>query len=206
MNFFWKFLTPKSTKRFFWKEQLNSYIEEKQIICEEEISDVINLFVKDKIAPDKFTANMSHVITNGNDRFCIGLHPRTLEMLEDQTKSIISACVGANRRKGIPFWFYAAYPDVLVWLSKKEHEFTDELVKRSFKLFGIDEEQILKKTGLTKREVNLLDEEKKDKIFEEKFILNNSCGYIKFEYLKNLVDNFKKETKKNKMETSTKNI
>lgn len=181
MNFFWKFLMPKSTKKFFWKEQLN-YEKNEPMISADEIDFIINLFVEDKIAPDKFAANLIHAIW-GYDRINALFDPRIPEMLKDQTPSIDSVCV--SRRKGIPVWFYAAYPDVLAWLSKKERGFEDNLIEKSFKLFGIDE-----------KEMDLLNEEK----------LHNSQGCIKFEYLKNLIDNFKKETRTKNMETSTKNI
>lgn len=185
MNFFWKFLMPKSTKKFFWKERLESYEKNEPMILENEINSVINLFVEDKIAPDKFAANLIHVMTEGNDRFNVMFDPRVQEMLKDQTPSINSVCLPSAKKKGMPAWFYAAYPDVLAWLSKKEHEFEDNFIEKSFNLFGINKEKL-------------------NKNIEEEFMTNQGC--IKFEYLKNLIDSFKKETKTKNMETSTKNI
>ncbi|MCG2699639.1 hypothetical protein L6274_01075 [Candidatus Parcubacteria bacterium] len=185
MNFFWKFLTPKSTKKFFWKERLVAYEKNEPMIFENEIDSVINLFIEDKIAPDKFAANLIHVITGGNDRFNVMFDPRVEEILKDQTPSINSVCLPSAKRNGMPAWFYAAYPDVLAWLSKKERGFEDNLIEKSFSLFGINKEKL-------------------NEDIEEEFMTNH--GYIKFEYLKNLIDSFKKETKTKNMETSTKNI
>ena len=184
MNFFWKFLMPRSTKNFFWREQLESYKQNELMVSADEIDSIINIFLDDKIAPDKFTANLIHVITNGNDKFNAIFNPRIPEMLKNQTPSINSVCVSAEKRQGIPSWFYAAYPDVLAWLSQKERSFAgaDNFIERSFKLFGIDKNNF--EDGNTK----------------------NKNGCIKFEYLKNLIKNFKKEIKIKKMETSTKNI
>ena len=189
MNFFWKFLMPKSTRKFFWKECLESYEKNEPMVSADETDFIINLFIEDKIAPDKFAANLIHVITDGNDRVNAMFDPRIPEMLKDQTPSINSSCTPSEKREGIPTWFYAAYPDVLVWLSKKNRGFEDSFIEKSFKLFGVDTDEEI---------------EKLNKNFEKTFMNNNGC--IKFEYLKNLVNNFKKETKTEKMETSTKNI
>jgi hypothetical protein len=187
MNFFWRLLTPRSTKKFFWKEQLESYKKNETMIPEDEIDLVIDLFIGDKISPDKFTANLIHIITNGNDKLNAILDPGIQEMLKDQTPSIDSAYSAIQRRNGVPNWFYAAYPDVLLWLSQKEHELDgDDLIEGSFKLFGID--------------VGSIDKKELEKIFEKKLISNNNC--IRFRYLNNLANNFKKENYKNKVETS----
>lgn len=177
---------PKSTKKFFWKELLDSYEKNEPMISADETDFIINLFIEDKIAPDKFAANLIRVITDGIYGFNVVPDPRVQEMLKDQTPSINSICSPGEKRGGIPAWFYAAYPDVLVWLSKKERGFEDSLIEKSFKLFGI----------------NTYKKEKLNKNFERKFMNNNDC--LKFEYLKNLIDNFKKETKTKKIETSTK--
>jgi len=176
---------PKSTKKFFWKEQLNSYKKNEPMIFDDEVGFIINLFIEDKIAPDKFTANLIHVITEGKDRLNVIPDQRMQEMLKDQTPSINFVCLPSAKRKGMPAWFYAAYPDVLAWLSKKEREFEDSLIEKSFNLFGITKGKL-------------------DENFEKKFMNNQGC--IKFEYLKTLVDSFKKETKIKNIETSTKNI
>lgn len=97
-----------------WEKNLLGPDEGKDvsIIFKEDIEEVINLLIADKIDPRSFTSNLTVLLTGGTLPF--GLF---LEIGEEHkpTKSVSNFSSKLNRPLGTPLWVLAAYPDVVTW-------------------------------------------------------------------------------------------
>jgi hypothetical protein len=110
-----------------WLKMLHDYPADD--LNEAEIKKIVNLFVDTKINPNCFVNNLDFLLTNGINPF----HSPE----KKPTKSIFQFRNFVNRPHG-PYWFLAAYPDVVSWMQnlpeEDQHIFEDfDIDKKSFK-------------------------------------------------------------------------
>lgn len=156
----------------------SSEIERLSIATKEDIEEIIEMLIRDKIDPQIFITNLTALLRGGIPSF----NDFLLKKENNQLTSSINYCVEpGHRASAFPLWFYAAYPDVMVWFHEwrkgygRSHDYNDDAMAiETAKLFGIDIE---------------------DETLEEDQILNRR-GENRPKYLKNLVKNYKAATKK----------
>jgi hypothetical protein len=146
-------------------------------VLKADIEEIIALFVKDKIDPQKFILNIGGLLTEGMSFNFSNLNTREKHK---PTKSISLFTSWINRPGKTPLWFLAGYPDVMHWLNMQQDNYLklhnqniDGWEKEMSKLFELNYED------------------------ENQIIIE---GRIKPKYYKNLTAQYKKITKK-KFET-----
>ena len=144
------------------------------IDSKEDVDDMINLFLLDKIDPQAFFANLETL-------FGVTTFSGLLEEKKQSTPSMDYCAKLHHRAPAFPLWFYAAYPDVMVWFHKWQkkhgrecHFDQDIMATDTAKLFGVNIE---------------------DKNIDYKQILDNNERY-RPKYLSNLVKHYKNTTGK----------
>jgi RNAse (barnase) inhibitor barstar len=160
-----------------WKDSFEAIIKENaRVISKEDINDIIDMLIADKIDLQIFISNLGVLIRGHLSPFSFSGAER-----KDPSSSIIYYPHGdpicrfsiTCRAPAIPLWFYAAYPDVMKWFHEwqKNHKLSNnfddyKFVIETMKLFEI-------------KEVDL----------EKENVFNKEKQY-KPEYLKNLVKNY----------------
>jgi hypothetical protein len=173
-----------------WEDLFNSSeAEGLSIASKEDVEQIIGILIADKIDPQAFLSNLETLLLGGmpsiNDFF------EVREKKEHKpTESVSHFTFIENRPPGMPLWFLAAYPDIMVWLTKQEKKYIkshnrdyDGWGVKMSKLFGI------------KIEDGQLNENQ----------IMDSKGKTRPKYLKNLVQSYKDVTEK-ALETAVKNI
>jgi len=192
----------------FWK---NTFDEEGWELLEatkEEVEQIIDIFIGDKIDPQVLLSNLEALSQADTPRRSIDIKPcSNIEALlqadtpyfKKTDKSVKSASCSilnspktqggisfwsfVNRPRAIPLWFLAAYPDIMLWWDEwqeKHHCNSDDEMTEFMELFGM-------KVG--------------DSL--EDFI--NNKGKTPPKYLKNLIQSYKEITGK-ALETTVKNL
>jgi len=175
--------------RKLWENIFNKEGNKLLESTKEDVEQIIDLFVVDKIDPQVFLSNLETLLRVDNPSFnFLGNLSETRRIYKaaksasrsilhpPKTRSRASFWSRINRPLGIPLWFLATYPDVMVWLDEQQEKYyhnTD------------DESAELKLFGIKKAVPN---ENMKD--FE------NSKGKIRSKYLRNLVQSYKEATGK----------
>ena len=163
-----------------WKRLLE---EEASLFIDEDAID--SLLILDSIDPSKFIANYKTILNQWrpdvSEFFRVAEKKKT-------TPSLIYFRNGLRFAPVFPKWFYAAYPDVMVWFHEKQKNILREnnhdknvLGKESAKLLGID---------VTVHVIHKND-------------IRNQNGTYRLKYLHNLVLAYKFCTK-NELEVATK--
>ncbi len=161
----------------------SSKAEGLSIASDEDVEQIINMLIADKIDPRAFFSNLETLLRGGmpsfNDFWGIKEDRKPTQSVSHFTSII-------NRPIGVPLWFLAAYPDVMVWFHEqqekylKSHNLNDNATAvETAKLFGIKAE---------------------DANINENQIMN-SDGQCRPKYYKNLVQSYKDATDK-KLEVS----
>jgi len=176
--------------RKIWEDLFNSSeAEGLSIASKEDIEQIIDILIADKIDPQAFLSNLETLLLGGlpsiNDFFGVGEKKK-----HKPTESVSHFTFIANRPLGAPLWFLAAYPDVMVWLDEQEEKYIkshnrdyDGWGVKMSKLFGINIED--------------------GKLNENQIM--DSKGKPRPKYLKKLVQSYKDTTEK-ALETTVKNI
>jgi hypothetical protein len=176
--------------RKIWEDLFNSFeAEGLSIATNKDVEQIIGILIADKIAPQVFLSNLETLLLGGlqsiNDFFGVGEKKK-----HKPTESVSHFTFIANRPLGIPLWFLAAYPDVMVWLDEQEEKYIkshnrdyDGWGVKMAKLFGINIED--------------------GKLNENQIM--DSKGKTRPKYLKNLIQSYKDETEK-ALETAVKNV
>ncbi len=154
-----------------WKDNFEILVKEGAgVIGKEDIDDVVDMLVADKIDPQVFVSNLEVLISGYMSPFNFS------GVDKKEPSASVSYLNIARRAPGFPLWFYAAYPDVMKWFHEWQRELDNinDLATESAKLFGIDIEG---------------DATQLDNIM-------NSEGKHRPKYLKNLVKNYKDKTNK----------
>lgn len=138
-----------------WKELFHSSeVEGLSISSKEDVEQIIDLFIADKIDPRLFISNLGALLRRGMPSFSEFFG---IEKTHQPTPSIDYCARPGRRAPAFPLWFYAAYPDVMVWFHEWQKEYgrshdynQDAMVIETAKLFGIniedetiDEDQIM---------------------------------------------------------------
>lgn len=176
--------------RKIWEDLFDSSeAEGLSIATKKDVEQIIGILIADKIDPQAFLSNLETLLLGGlpsiNDFFGVGEKKK-----HKPTESVSHFTFIENRTPGIPLWFFAAYPDVMVWLNEQEKKYIkshnrdyDGWGVKMAKLFGINIED--------------------GKLNENQIM--DSKGQPRPKYLKNLVQSYKDETEK-ALETAVKNI
>lgn len=167
-----------------WKDLFDSSeAEGLSIASKEDVEQIIDVLIADKIDPRLFISNLGVLLRKGMPSFSEFLG---IEKTHQPTPSIDYCAIPIRLRAPVPLWFYAAYPDVMVWFHEWQKEYgrshdydQDAMVIETAKLFGINIE---------------------DETMEEDQIINNE-GKHRPKYLRNLVKHYKDTTGK-KLEVS----
>ncbi len=173
-----------------WEDLFNSSeTEGLSIASKEDVEQIIDILIADKIDPQVFLSNLETLLLGGlpsiNDIFGVGEKKK-----HKPTESVSHFTFIANRRLGIPLWFLAAYPDVMVWLDEQEKKYIKSH-NRDYDGWGI-------------KMANLFGINIEDGKLNENQIMD-SKGKTRPKYLKNLIQSYKDETGK-ALETAVKNI
>jgi hypothetical protein len=162
-----------------WKDLFHSSeVEDLPIASKEDIEEIIDMFIADRIDPEIFISNLEALLRGGmpslNDFLGTEEKPKT-------SKSISSFTSIVNRPMGTPLWFLAGYPDVMNWFNDQEEKYSDQdgWETEMAKLWGLDAED--------------------ENINENQSI--NSDGKLHPKYCNNLKKHYKETTKK-KLEVS----
>lgn len=162
-----------------WQNIFNEL--ESDPLSTEEIDYIIeNFLVPHKIDPDKFCVNYAALLREGI------IMSELSTKSEEVTHSIIFYRHPDNRDPAFPLWFYAAYPDIIVWFQ----EYRRKLLKSPSYVDDIITFKIMTLFGLNNM----------DEVTDEKKILN-AKGKFKLCLLKNLVSNYTRITEQEKFET-----
>lgn len=163
-----------------WEDLFHSSeAESLSIASKEDVEQIIDMFIADKIDPRIFIDNLETLLREGMSSVSelFGIEKR-----RQPTPSIDYCVKRTDRASAFPLCFYAAYPDVMVWFHKWQKEYTrshdyeeDALAIETAKLFGINIE---------------------DETIEESQIVNSE-GKYRPKYLKNLVKYYKGTMRKN---------
>ncbi|MBA7635325.1 hypothetical protein ES703_42926 [subsurface metagenome] len=172
--------------RKLWKDLFNSSEEEGlSIASKEDGEQIINMLIADKIDPQVFLSNLTALLREGAPSFNDFWKVKG-EKIYQPTASVDYFIRRIYRARAFSLWFYAAYPDVMVWFHEwqkeygRAHDYDEEAeVIEAAKLFGINIE---------------------DETIEEDQIMNSE-GKHRPKYLKNLVKHYKDTTDK-KLEVS----
>ena len=160
-----------------WRDLFHSSeAEGLSIAPKEDVEQIIDLLIEDKIDPKIFLSNLEALLRGGipsfNDFF-------KTEEKHKTTKSISYFTSVVDRPMGTPLWFLAGYPDVMRWLNDQQEKYIkshnrdyDGWETEMAKLFGLDIE---------------------DENINENQIMNNE-GKLRPKYHKNLVKQYKKIT------------
>lgn len=157
------------------------------ITLEENVEQIIDMLVADKIDPQAFISNYEYLVRDGM--------PSLREMFVKKNTSghrtlSIEKHFRHNRARAFPLWFYGAYPDVMSWfhqwqkdISKTHDRNLDSVAIETAKLFGVNiEDETIDENGIS-----------------------DSKGNYRPEYLRNLVNSWRKEVKA-KLEVSSPNL
>jgi len=167
-----------------WKDLFHSSeAEGLSIAAKEDIEEIIDMLIADKIDPQIFISNLEALLRGGmpsfNDFLGTEEKPKT-------SKSISSFTFIANRPTGTPLWLLAGYPDVMNWFNGQQEKYIkshnrdyDGWETEMAKLFGLDIE---------------------DKNVDENQIMDSE-GRLRPKYQINLVKHYKDATGK-KLEAS----
>lgn len=172
--------------RKLWKDLFNSSEEEGlSIASKEDGEQIINMLIADKIDPQVFLSNLTALLREGAPSFNDFWKVKG-EKIYQPTASVDYFIRRIYRARAFSLWFYAAYPDVMVWFHEwqkeygRAHDYDEEAeVIEAAKLFGINIE---------------------DETIKEDQIMNSE-GKHRPKYLKNLVKHYKDTTDK-KLEVS----
>ena len=151
-------------------------------ISREDINDAVEMVITDRINPKVFISNFEVLISGFFNPFHFSgiskRHPSP-SMTYCYKGKLISNFNSLKRAQAIPFWFYAAYPDVMEWFHKWQLEYDQpiefddhKIITETMKLFGAK------------------------KIDLERGSTFNKEKQCKPKYLKNLVKNYKNKTGK----------
>ncbi|MBU4293915.1 MAG: zinc ribbon domain-containing protein [Actinobacteria bacterium] len=167
-----------------WKDLFHSSeAEGLSIASKEDIEEIIDMLIADKIDPQIFISNLEALLRGGmpsfNDFLGTEEKPKT-------SKSISSFTFVVNRPMGTPLWFLAGYPDVMNWFNDQE----EKHIKSHNRDYDDWETEIAKLWGL----------DTEDKNINENQIMN-SDGKLHPKYCNNLKKHYKETTKK-KLEVS----
>lgn len=170
--------------RKLWKDLFDSSeAEGLSIATKEDVEQIINMFIADKIDPQVFISNLKTLLRRGmpsfNDFWGVkGGHK--------PTKSVSHFTSIINRPIGVPLWFLAAYPDVMVWFHEQQEKY--------LKSYNFDDNAMAVKTA------KLFGIKIEDADIDENQIMNSNRQY-RSKYYKNLVQSYKDAADK-KLEVS----
>ena len=133
-----------SMTRRFWEDALGE--EGRSILSIGSAKDtkeiIETLFIPDRINPLIFSYNCAALLRQGMPSL---IEIAGLEKSYEPTPSLSRFIAVHDRPVGMPFWFIAAYPDVLLWFDNQVGEYMkahrpdrDDLTAFSAKLFGLD--------------------------------------------------------------------
>jgi hypothetical protein len=136
---------------------------DSQLAPEEEIDEIIEMFVEDEIDLIPFGSNLKVL--------AIGTTIRLNEEKIKPTPSIKYFTDLLARAHAIPLWFYAAYPDVIAWYNKLRAQQTNDndvknLITKAFSIEPtINDEQLYNSRNMVKTKYlkNLVEHYKKEK-------------------------------------------
>jgi hypothetical protein len=108
----------------YWKDFFNNPVAlEANIAYQEDIEDIVSMFIEDRIDPILFNNNIEALLRGGmpsaSDLFLE--KPKILK----PSKSLTSFISIVNRPVGTPLWFLAAYPDVIDWLNEQDKQYME---------------------------------------------------------------------------------
>jgi len=182
--------------RKIWEDLFNSSeAEGLSIASKEDIEQIIDILIADKIDPQAFISNLETLLRGGLPSSIFFPTINDLFGVEEKkkykpTESVSHFTFIVDRPPGTPLWFLAAYPDVMVWLNEQEEKYIkshnrdyDGWGVKMAKLFGINIED--------------------GKLNENQIM--DSKGKTRPKYLKNLIKSYKDKTEK-ALETAVKNI
>lgn len=125
-----------------WKDFFNNpAVLEINIAPQEDIEDIVSMFIEDRIDPILFNNNIEALLRGGMPS-ASDLFLEKSKILEP-SKSLTSFISIVNRPVGTPLWFLAAYPDVIDWLNEQDkqymelHKGDDGWLKEMLKLLDI---------------------------------------------------------------------
>ena len=104
-----------------WKDLFNSSeAEGLSIASNEDVEQIIGMLIADKMNPQVFISNLETLLRGGipsfNDFLNVG-------KTHQPTHSIDYCARPGRRAPAFPLWFYAAYPDVMVWFHEWQREY-----------------------------------------------------------------------------------
>ena len=171
--------------RKIWENTFNEEGRELLESTKEDVEQIIDLFIADKIDPQIFLSNLEVLLqidTPYLKEAAKSAKPASYSILNPpKTRGGISFWSFVNKPPAIPLWFLAAYPDIIVWWDEqqeKHHRNTDDGAIEFIKLFGMREDT-------------------------EDF--RNNKGKARPKYLKNLIQSYKEITGK-EIEAIVKNL
>ena len=97
-------------------------LENFLIISKEDVEEVINLFIEDKIDPQDFTSNLESLLTGGMSNPSLSILEKMEKRKPTESVSIFNysastfKCAIDSVFGGPSLWFLAAYPDVVAWI------------------------------------------------------------------------------------------
>lgn len=173
-----------------WEDLFNSSeTEGLSMGSREDVDQIIDIFIADKIDPQVFLSNLEALLREGlpsiNDLFGVGEKKK-----HKPTESVSRFTSIVNRPLSIPLWFLAAYPDVMVWLDEQEKKYIKSH-NRDYDGWGV---KMAKLFGMS------ID----DGPLNENQIMD-SKGKTRPKYLEKLIQSYKDVTEK-ALETAVKNI
>jgi len=173
-----------------WEDLFNSSeAEGLSIASKGDVEQIIDILIADKIDPQAFLPNLEALLREGlpsiNDFFGIGEKKK-----HKPTESVSHFTSIVNRPLGIPLWFLAAYPDVMIWLDEQEEKYMKSH-NRDYNGWGV---KMAKLFGMNIEDGSLNENQ-----------IMDSKGKTRPKYLKNLVQSYKDSTEK-ALETVVKNI
>jgi len=170
-------MTQKIWENIFNAKEIN-FLESSM----EEIDQVVDMLVADRIDPGIFLSNLN-VLLQRNTSTLTYLGSLNGKIPKQVSRSILHPPKTPNgipfwsvtsRPRAIPLWFLAAYPDVDVWFDEQQEKHYGNInagMIEFTKLFGLKKEKDIKD-------------------------IKDSKGKIRVKYLKYLVQSFKDATKK----------
>lgn len=163
-----------------WEDLFHSSEAEGiSVASKEDVKQIIEMLIADKIDPQIFLSNLEVLLRGGmpsfNDFLGTEEKPKTTNSISYFTSIV-------DRPMGTPLWFLAGYPDVMHWLNTQQEKYIkshnrdhDGWETEMSKLFGLDTE---------------------DENINENQIMN-SDGKLRTKYYNNLIKHYKETTKKN---------
>lgn len=113
--------------RKIWEDTFSSEAMGVLGADKEDVSEIVDVFIENKIDPQVFLANLKILLQAdghdfGEDEYQIPASPSNSMVNTPETYGGSSYWSVVNRPVYMPLWFLAAYPEVIIWANKENEE------------------------------------------------------------------------------------